>query len=74
MINKHILACLISICITAITYLIHTKYNNEEFNKTTLIKLVLLSITVTMSTSCVLNTEAGRIVNSQDVLTGDPGF
>ena len=74
MINKHILACLISICITAITYLIHTKYNNEEFNKTTLIKLCLLTITITMSTSFIVNNEGPSIVNSQDVLTGDPGF
>ena len=72
-----VIACLISIVLTIIIYLVHNKCTKEETNKNTLGKLTLLSVIITIVTyfSTIGNIGVSSTnFNSQDVLTGDPGF
>ena len=72
-----VIACLISIVLTIVIYIVHNKYTKEETNKNTLSKLLLLSVIVTLITYFLTTGNTGvssTNLNAQEVLTGDPGF
>ena len=72
-----VIACLISIVLTIVIYIVHNKCTKEETNKNTMSKLLLLSVIVTLITYFLTTGNTGvssTNLNAQEVLTGDPGF
>jgi len=72
-----VIACLISIVLTIVIYIVHNKCTKEETNKNTMSKLLLLSVIVTTVTYFLTTGNTGvssTNLNAQEVLTGDPGF
>mgnify|MGYP000421315881 FL=1 len=72
-----VIACLISIVLTIVIYIVHNKCTKEETNKNTMSKLLLLSVIVTLVTYFLTPGNTGvssTNLNAQEVLTGDPGF
>tara|TARA_B100000925_G_scaffold13049_1_gene9131 strand:+ start:729 stop:959 length:231 start_codon:yes stop_codon:yes gene_type:complete len=72
-----VIACLISIVLTIVIYIVHNKCTKEETNKNTMSKLLLLSVILTTVTYFLTTGNTGvssTNLNAQEVLTGDPGF
>ena len=77
MVNSVIFACVMSLIITIISYVVHNKCSNEENNNRTMVKLSILALVVSLVTYFITNGNSGGIpneVNLQEVLVGDPGF
>lgn len=74
MIKNPIVLALISATIVCLAYFLNNKCNDEEINKSTMVKLSVTAIGVSLLTYYFLNSGEGLSLPSQDVLTGDPGF
>jgi hypothetical protein len=76
MVNNVVIACVVAVLITLISYFIHNKCYDEENDKKTMVKLSLLSLVLTGVTYYFTNSgsESTPILSNQDVLTGEPGF
>tara|TARA_B100001093_G_C26468314_1_gene859460 strand:+ start:416 stop:646 length:231 start_codon:yes stop_codon:yes gene_type:complete len=76
MVNSVILACVISLIIAIVSYVVHNKCSEEETNNKTMIKLSVLALVVSVVTYFITRgkTDVITSVNSQEVLLGDPGF
>lgn len=74
MIKNPIVLALISATIICLAYFLNNKCNDEEINKSTMVKLSVIAGGVSLLTSHFLNSGEGFGSPSQDVLTGDPGF
>tara|TARA_B100000925_G_C21937913_1_gene443194 strand:+ start:490 stop:720 length:231 start_codon:yes stop_codon:yes gene_type:complete len=76
MVNNVVIACVVAVLITLISYFIHNKCYDEENDKKTMVKLSLLSLVLTGVTYYFTNSgsESTPALSNQDVLTGEPGF
>jgi|TARA_B110001450_G_C17450934_1_gene412002 hypothetical protein len=74
MIKNPIVLALISATMVCLAYFLNNKCNDEEINKSTMVKLSVISVGVSLLTYHFLNSGQGFSLPIQDVLTGDPGF
>lgn len=76
MVNNVVIACVVAVLITLVSYFIHNKCYDEENDKKTMVKLSLLSLVLTGVTYYFTNSsgDSTPILSNQDVLTGEPGF
>lgn len=74
MIKNPIVLALISAAMVCLAYFLNNKYNNEDINKSNMIKLSVMSASVSFLTYYFLNIGDSLSLPTQDVLTGDPGF
>ena len=75
MIKNPIVLALISATLACLAYFLNNKYNDEEIDKSAMVKLSLTAGGLSLLTYHFLNSGEGMIhLTSQDVLTGDPGF
>ena len=74
MIKNPIVLALISATIICLAYFLNNKCNDEEINKSTMVKLSVIAGGVSLLTYHLLNSGGGLYSPNQIVLTGDPGF
>lgn len=74
MIKNPIVLALVSATIVCLAYFLNNKCNDEEINKSIMVKLSVIAAGVSLLTYYFLNNDEGFSLPNQDVLTGDPGF
>tara|TARA_Y100000385_G_C13104576_1_gene646724 strand:- start:3832 stop:4056 length:225 start_codon:yes stop_codon:yes gene_type:complete len=74
MIKNPIVLALVSATIVCLAYFLNNKCNDEEINKSTMVKLSVIAAGVSLLTYYFINSGESVSLPNQDVLTGDPGF
>lgn len=74
MIKNPIVLALVSAMIVCLAYFLNNKCNDEEINKSTMVKLSVIAAGVSLLTYYFINSGESFSLPNQDVLTGDPGF
>mgnify|MGYP006136753097 CR=1 FL=1 len=74
MIKNPFVLALISVVLVCIVYMINSKCNDEEINKSNMVKMSVISCGVSLLTYHLLNSGDDLYSPNQVVLTGDPGF